>query len=238
MIEKSAVLDDTPQIHLLQAPVLVDLDVIHDLQTYLSRIKANVSKHMSSEETRIDFIIQSLEFQLESTGNQSVKTAKMYSHGKNSATSIWTQNAVYAEVPPISDPHTQYVQKSSLISQVVDLFPNLGDGFVEVCLNEWNDSVEQVVDRVLTENFPPHIAALDRGLARGGAIPLPTVDLGLQVALAPQHNEVLNDVALDEGEKQSLLAGRRNIHDGDEFDVFAHGAPKESSRVIHGKKEL
>lgn len=55
-----------------------------------------------------------------------------------------------------------HMHKMSQISQIQDLFPDLGSGFVAKCLNEYGDDVEQVVANLLGESLPPHLANADR----------------------------------------------------------------------------
>lgn len=55
-----------------------------------------------------------------------------------------------------------HIHKLSQITQVQDLFPDLGSGFVSKCLDEYGDDVEQVVANLLSETLPPHLASADR----------------------------------------------------------------------------
>lgn len=55
-----------------------------------------------------------------------------------------------------------HVHKMSQITQVQDLFPDLGSGFVSKCLDEYGEDVEQVVANLLSETLPPHLANADR----------------------------------------------------------------------------
>ena len=55
-----------------------------------------------------------------------------------------------------------HVHRMSQITQVQDLFPDLGAGFVSKCLDEYGDDVEQVVSNLLGESLPPHLAGADR----------------------------------------------------------------------------
>jgi hypothetical protein len=55
-----------------------------------------------------------------------------------------------------------HIHKMSQISQIQDLFPDLGSGFVAKCLAEYADDVEQVVANLLGESLPPHLANADR----------------------------------------------------------------------------
>lgn len=55
-----------------------------------------------------------------------------------------------------------HIHQMSQITQVQDLFPDLGAGFVSKCLDEYNDDVEQVVANLLSESLPSHLATADR----------------------------------------------------------------------------
>lgn len=55
-----------------------------------------------------------------------------------------------------------HVHRMSQITQVQDLFPDLGAGFVSKCLDEYEEDVEQVVANLLAESLPPHLADADR----------------------------------------------------------------------------
>ena len=62
-----------------------------------------------------------------------------------------------------ADVHAEmHVHRVGLISQVQDLFPDLGDGFISKCLDEYDEDVEQVVANLLGESLPPHLASADR----------------------------------------------------------------------------
>ena len=55
-----------------------------------------------------------------------------------------------------------HVHRISQITQIQDLFPDLGAGFVSKCLDEYGDDVEQVVANLLGESLPSHLASADR----------------------------------------------------------------------------
>ncbi|XP_033758452.1 activating signal cointegrator 1 complex subunit 2-like [Pecten maximus] len=101
------------------------------------------------------------------------------------------------------------VELESLISSVKDLLPDLGEGFIEVCLEEMDYNLERVINAVLEDKLPPSLQDLDRTMPK--EIPQP-VD-------APK----------------SLLDGRRNVYDNDEFDVFSRDAV-DTSRIFQGKQ--
>lgn len=55
-----------------------------------------------------------------------------------------------------------HVHRMSLISQIQDLFPDLGSGFVVKLLDEYHDSVEEVISHLLEDSLPPKFADADR----------------------------------------------------------------------------
>lgn len=55
-----------------------------------------------------------------------------------------------------------HVHRMSLISQVQDLFPDLGSGFVAKLLHKYNDNVEEATAHLLEDSLPPDFANADR----------------------------------------------------------------------------
>ena len=53
-----------------------------------------------------------------------------------------------------------------LIAQIRDLFPELGEGFLAQCLAYFDRNTERVINALLEDNLPPHLANLDRALAK------------------------------------------------------------------------
>lgn len=105
-----------------------------------------------------------------------------------------------------------HIHRLSQITQVQDLFPDLGAGFVSKCLDEYHNDVEQVVANLLSESLPPHLATADRGEPLSSQ-PQPQPDL------APRSTPPLPPV-------------RHNIYDDDEFDRLAI----DTAKLSFGKK--
>lgn len=101
------------------------------------------------------------------------------------------------------------IQLDSLISSVKDLLPDLGEGFIELCLEELDYNVEAVINAVLEDKLPPSLEEAKRDLAR-------------QVHSTDQTPSVLDE--------------RLNVYDHDEFDVF-NQERVDTSRIFKGKKE-
>lgn len=59
-------------------------------------------------------------------------------------------------------PGDVHVHKMSLITQIQDLFPDLGSGFILKLLDEYHDDVEQVTAHLLEDSLPAHLEQADR----------------------------------------------------------------------------
>ncbi|KAL8693973.1 MAG: hypothetical protein Q9218_001271, partial [Villophora microphyllina] len=98
-----------------------------------------------------------------------------------------------------------HVHKMGLVTQVQDLFPDLGSAFVIRLLNEYEDDTEQVTAHLLDDSLPPHLKSLDQS----ENLPHPT-------AQPTSTNDVVPDLA--PRASPQLRPTRRNIHDNDAFD--------------------
>jgi activating signal cointegrator complex subunit 2 len=55
-----------------------------------------------------------------------------------------------------------HVHRMSMVTQIQELFPDLGGGFVVKLLDEYNNDVEQVTAHLLEDSLPSHLANADR----------------------------------------------------------------------------
>ncbi|KAH6721398.1 hypothetical protein BKA61DRAFT_469245 [Leptodontidium sp. MPI-SDFR-AT-0119] len=109
--------------------------------------------------------------------------------------------------------HAQiHVHRMSLISQVQDLFLDLGSGFIVKLLDEYGDNVEQVIGHLLEGSLPPHLENADRSE---------------ELDSTHQH---IPDMAPNSTPPQ--LPTRRNVFDDDEFDQLA----VDTSRLHFGRR--
>ncbi|XP_036596647.1 activating signal cointegrator 1 complex subunit 2 isoform X2 [Trichosurus vulpecula] len=104
-------------------------------------------------------------------------------------------------------PRVSGVQLDSLISQVKDLLPDLGEGFILACLEHYGYSPEQVINNILEERLAPALSSLDRTLNR-------------QMQPGPTP----------------LVNSRHNVFQNDEFDVFSRDTV-DLSRVQKGRRK-
>jgi len=111
-----------------------------------------------------------------------------------------------------------HVHKLSLVSQIQDLFSDLGAGFVMKLLDEYGDDTEQITAHLLDDSLPAHLKAADRSET------LPLTQNLLNHDLAP--NLALHATP-------PLLPTRRNIYDDDDFDRLA----VDTSKLRLGKDQ-
>ncbi|KAM9624677.1 activating signal cointegrator 1 complex subunit 2 isoform 7-T14 [Morphnus guianensis] len=98
------------------------------------------------------------------------------------------------------------VELDSLISQVKDLLPDLGEGFILACLEEYSYNAEQVINNILEDKLVPYLDKLDRTMQR---------------QLKPDPTP--------------LVTSRYNVFQNDEFDVFSRDSV-DVSRIQKGKR--
>ncbi|KAJ8385956.1 hypothetical protein AAFF_G00177770 [Aldrovandia affinis] len=95
----------------------------------------------------------------------------------------------------------------SLLSHIRDLLPDLGEGFILACLEEYGYSSEVVINNILEDRLAPELDKLDRALPRQVKEELPPV-----------------------------LSTRSNVFDDDEFDVFNRDQ-LDMSRIWRGRRQ-
>ncbi|KAK7872819.1 hypothetical protein R5R35_006697 [Gryllus longicercus] len=109
-------------------------------------------------------------------GNQSHQTE----NGQPSTSSSNIQENASASQLPVKK--VTGIKLDSLISQVKDILPHLGDGFIEQCLEHYNYVTEDVINAILESKLPPHLSEMDQDLPR---IPpekepsVPTVEISI-----------------------------------------------------------
>ncbi|KAH0283811.1 hypothetical protein M436DRAFT_35403 [Aureobasidium namibiae CBS 147.97] len=124
------------------------------------------------------------------------KKAHKVNKGKGKATADeFGHGAVSAE---------QHVHRVGFISQIQDLFPDLGSGFIARLWNEYHDDPEQVTALLLDDSLPDHLRSLDR-----------TEELSYSKADAQEtEQQKIEHLA----PRSTPPPQRRNVFDDDEFD--------------------
>lgn len=95
----------------------------------------------------------------------------------------------------------------SLLSHIRDLLPELGEGFILACLEEYGYNSELVINNILEDKLAPSLDKLDRAMPR------------------PVKNEL-----------PPVLSTRSNVFDDDEFDVFNRDR-LDMSRIWKGRRQ-
>lgn len=110
---------------------------------------------------------------------------------------------------------------SSMIFHVQDLLPDLGEGFIQQCLQYYGYSTEVVINAVLEGSLPPSLVTLDRSTpAIKEPLPPPTP--------VPTDTE-------EKTVRQVDYMDRANVYSNDEFDVFSR-KEVDHSKIHKGKK--
>ncbi|KAF9433650.1 hypothetical protein BGZ76_009170 [Entomortierella beljakovae] len=222
-------------IPMTDAPMILDLEIQFIVSEKLSDINA---KRFQNENDRLNhWVVMMSDLQHFNAATQSYiyehnmrkseKVARQIylseSQDRSSSTTISENNAMQIIVAPASaDQEEDYIKRTMLISQLQDIFSDFGDGFLEACLMAFKDDPEVVTMKLLENDLPSDLNAMDRSAARS----------------LPFHVETTTPtpaVTISSSENQDVLSNRRNIFDGDEFDVFS-GNVADQSKVSRGKK--
>lgn len=151
---------------------------------------------------KTDFILQAIYSDIDQPAPERVSNTEPLTNGHASHTDVNTATDI--EIP-------DHIRQESLISEVKDIFPDLGDGFVLKCLEHFGMSSERVISCVLEDSLPEGLRSLDRSLP---IIPEDVVD------------------------KMFLQTGieRLNVFDGDEFDIMTRD-DVDLTKVHKGKRK-
>ncbi|KAG0290567.1 hypothetical protein BGZ96_005961 [Linnemannia gamsii] len=236
--EQSPMQED--MVPMFDAPIILDLEIQFGLSEKLSIWITDV---FHGENDRIAFWVEKLRnllsfnlatmtFLDEHNMRKSEKMARVMSHlyinEEKSRSGSTIHSRSHMETPPPlparnSAHEEDYVKRTLLISQLQDLFPDLGDGFLEACLISFKDDPESVTMHLLEEDLPSDLATMDRSTARAPQ------------QAAPDSTTFVHESAPDNMDDQDVLSTRRNIFDGDEFDMFS-GNQVDKTKISRGKK--
>ncbi|KAM6246683.1 activating signal cointegrator 1 complex subunit 2 isoform 1-T3 [Porphyrio hochstetteri] len=199
---------------------LRDYDELFPLEDDVSLLQQASS---TLDETRTGYILQAVESAWEGADRKKAQVVKdptpppAASKGasaiaESSAEDMEELRAAYASEDECAGAAAAPVAKvsgvelDSLISQVKDLLPDLGEGFILACLEEYNYNAEQVINNILEDKLLPNLDKLSRTMQRQ-----------LKPDLTP------------------LVTSRYNVFQNDEFDVFSRDSV-DVSRIQKGKR--
>uniref|UniRef100_A0A8I5ZK78 Activating signal cointegrator 1 complex subunit 2 n=1 Tax=Rattus norvegicus TaxID=10116 RepID=A0A8I5ZK78_RAT len=134
------------------------------------------------DETRTTYILQAVEGAWEGVDRQKIKDIKDPSRAKDSNNGVTMTAEPVSEMPSQLEnseddeecmgaaaavgPAVSGVELDSLISQVKDLLPDLGEGFILACLEHYSYDSERVINNILEDRLAPELSQLDRSLER------------------------------------------------------------------------
>uniref|UniRef100_A0A8C3WU70 Activating signal cointegrator 1 complex subunit 2 n=1 Tax=Catagonus wagneri TaxID=51154 RepID=A0A8C3WU70_9CETA len=165
------------------------------------------------DETRTAYILQAVESAWEGVDRRKATNARSPPAAENPNGVVETAEPENSEgeeclgAAAAPAPTVCGVELDSLISQVKDLLPELGEGFILACLEHYSYDPEQVINNFLEGRLAPALSQLDRSLDR-------------QVKPDPTP----------------LLTSRHNVFQNDEFDVFSRDSV-DLSRVHKGRRK-
>jgi hypothetical protein len=192
----------------VDAPLIMDWQIEYHIIEKLDYLNKQL---FNNDDDRIEFLKLSME-QVRDT---------------NQGTGHWgdiLQRPRLDDIEEVTHHVEEDIEMTSKISQVHDLLPDLGEGFIEACLQANQGDVELVIMQLLEDNLPSSVAGLDKKLERR------------QKPVAVEKSPVSAVIDNSGHGDDSILSTRRNVYDNDEFDVFANRA-LDRNKVYAGKKE-
>lgn len=213
---------DTSKNAFVDGPLILDWEVEYHITEKLDWINKN---SFGGDDERIEFLMLSME----QVRDSNIGTG---SWGDTLQTQEFSQETSNQQKQPIY----QNVERTSKISQIHDLFPDFGDGFIEACLEANDDDVEVVIMQLLEDSLPASVRGLDRKMERKPLPDAATTVSQLTHLEGEAEAVYLEAEARENPNEESVLKSRRNIYDNDEFDIFNRQSV-DTSKVYAGKKD-
>lgn len=212
----------------VDGPLVMDWEVEFYISEKFDYINKNSFK---GDDEQIEFLKLSMEQVRDS--NQGTGSWGDELKRKEKSTNVKINNIKSTNLKSTT-PVFENIERTSKISQIHDLFPDFGDGFIEACLEANNDDVEMVIMQLLEDNLPESVSGLDRSMERK---PLKSASETVAQLAHLEGDAAAKDAQIQqEIEHESVLTSRHNIYDNDEFDIFTHRTV-DTSKVYAGKKD-
>uniref|UniRef100_A0A672ZNS0 Activating signal cointegrator 1 complex subunit 2 n=1 Tax=Sphaeramia orbicularis TaxID=375764 RepID=A0A672ZNS0_9TELE len=106
------------------------------------------------DETRTSYLLEGVQSAWDSTGRR-----KQHSHIQPKNTSAFPVAGAAGAVCSVGG-----AELESLLSCIRDLLPDLGEGFLLACLQEYNYNSELVINNILEDRLSPNLDKLDRAM--------------------------------------------------------------------------
>ncbi|KAK3348759.1 hypothetical protein B0T25DRAFT_546459 [Lasiosphaeria hispida] len=210
-------------------------DQLYSLKTAAATHKTgplNVNDSLVAELVTSTPVLQQLQRKLEETGTTSSRTKSIINElstfKKGSGGLLKPKRLIkrkidkgkgLAEHDEAQVQQEMHIHRMSQVSQVQDLFPELGSGFVSKLLDEYTDDTEQIISHLLEDSLPAHLQSADR-----------SEELSHKATTKPSHLAPRSTPPL----APSPIPIRHNIYDDDELDRLA----MDASKLQLGKRDL
>lgn len=196
-------------------------DQLYSLKTAAEAHKAgplNVNDSLVPELVSTTPLLQQIEHKLEASGAENTRTKNVLKNlgtFKKPGAGMKPKRLIRRKVDKgkavAQDDHEAmagevHVHRMSQITQIQDLFPELGTGFVSRLLDEYDGETEQVVAHLLEDSLPAHLKDADR---------------------SEQLYVLFHFIALDRHIWLTLVAGPQGPEPG-ESPVWCHGQHRHS----------
>jgi hypothetical protein len=244
----------------VDSPLLLDYEIFHGISDSIQTILSSFREQGKDFDTaRIDYLLASLENIVTFSGNTQLRIEK---RKESVAQNMGLQPPSYS-ISMMSNPNISsedHLKSMINTSHVHDLFPDLGLGFIEECLKEFENDPELVVMALLENQLPLYLQNLDRSLPSKSsqqhshelalvrtishdsiktAVTEPSLNESVDTATASLQNlqlHVSDDKLENEAGQDQPVMSRRNVFDGDDFDVLA-GKVVDKNLIYFGKKK-
>uniref|UniRef100_A0A674PKB0 Activating signal cointegrator 1 complex subunit 2 n=1 Tax=Takifugu rubripes TaxID=31033 RepID=A0A674PKB0_TAKRU len=171
------------------------------------------------DETRTSYLLQGVQSAWDSAGRRKPQSHVGHEHVANQGGADFASAAASSSFKVAGEEEVMGAEAlgtvcslsgaevDSLLFAIKDLLPDLGDGFLLACLQEYNYNSEMVINNILEDRLPAALNKLDRAMPRPVTEDLP-----------------------------DLLNNRSSVFDDDEFDVFRRDQV-DMSRIWKGKRK-
>ena len=189
----------------------------YPLESDLSKL-SECTRFESFDKTRIDYLKNVINSSISSSQSQ-----------RNSVT---RQEVKVNGLVEIENMNENDVQLESSVQYIREIMPELGTGFISMCLQHFNYDNETTLNAILEDNLPKHLAQLDRTLAKAQTtqkVKNVNSDVNGNGPSGPSAANVIPEVP-------KVIDNRQNVFNNDEFDIFRN-KNVDLSRIHLGKKE-
>uniref|UniRef100_A0AAQ5YLK1 CUE domain-containing protein n=1 Tax=Amphiprion ocellaris TaxID=80972 RepID=A0AAQ5YLK1_AMPOC len=198
---------------------------------------------LEGDETRTSYLLQGVESAWDSVGRR-----KPQIQSKTSSSLLSNQGAVGGataaaasggfKAPEVREPEgaegavcpVSGAELESLLSCIRDLLPDLGEGFLLACLQEYDYNSELVINNILEDRLAPNLDKLDRAMPRKGESAKELLNdkqhIEDQRARYQAYETVVDEVIIEPGDSSSAAYDLDDYDDeyDDTYDMNQVGA--------------